>query len=589
MQRPTRHRQRHGRGILLALGISASRAVGQTTSPVIDQATGAQLQRFVDTKTNFGFGIALPPTPSKSFIGQLSFPLVDGAGWGGLSLSGDLKGPPLVACWSDGRGGVVSSFRQAFNGEENLSEVQGSSFSLKPIPDATSANNTLLTFTFLCENCIDDSQTTDNSKLGWALASRPVQNQESSAGVLPSPDSGFGDFLANLAAARSTEFDAWAALAQPAAGTQAEVSAIDEDAAVGDLKARQTNGQTRGDGQTGGRGGFNTDTDGNDTDFTNGIDSDTDDGRARPASAGARVARRRRRRAVAAGGSLTARQTGTQRGGSRTGGFITDTDNSGNDTDFFTDGFDSDSDNGRVGVSRAGVRVSRRRDVAASGSASLARRQATGQTGGSRTGGFITDTDNSGNDSDFNTALDTDFNSGFDTGSENGRLPVRVARRARSLKKRQTAGQGRNQGGFNTDADNSGTGTDFNSGLDTDSDNGLRVPRVNRVVAPRARGPAKRQAARQGQGRNGVNTDTDNSGNGTDFNSSIDTDSDNGLRAPRANRVTTRRAVGGGATIPRSLAKRQTGGQAAARPATGRVRSGFDTDSGNDTDFSDFD
>ncbi|KAK4449198.1 hypothetical protein QBC34DRAFT_93134 [Podospora aff. communis PSN243] len=512
MQQPTRHRQRHGRGILLALGLSASRAVGQATSPFIDQATGAQLQRFVDTKTNFGFGIALPPDPSSSFIGQLSFPLVDGAGWGGLSLSGDLKGPPLVACWPDGNGGVVSSFREAFSGEENPSEVQGT-FSLKPILDATSANNTFLTFTFLCENCIDESQTTDNGKLGWALASRPVQNQNSPAGVLASPDSGFGDFLANLAAARSTEFDTWAALAQPAVGMQVEASPIDEDAVVNDLKARQTRGQR----QTGGRGGFDTDTDGNATDFTNGIDSDTDDDRVRPVNAGAQATRRRRRRAVAADGNLAARQTGAQRGDSRTG---------------------------------------------------------------------VTDTDNSGNDTDFNTALDTDFNSGIDTDSDNGRrVPVRVSRRARSLKTRQATGQGRNRVGFNTDTDNCGNGTDLNSSLDTDADNGLRAPRVNCVAVPRARGVAKRQTARQGQGRNGVLTDTDNSGNGTDLNSGIDTDSD----VPRVNRITARRAVGGGATIPRGLAKRQAGRQTGARAAAGGVRGGFDTDSGNDTDFSDLD
>jgi hypothetical protein len=113
---------------------------------------------------------------------------------------------------------------------------------------------------------------------------------------------------------------------------------------------------------------------------------------------------------------------------------------------------------------------------------------------------------------------------------------------------------------------------------------------VNRVTAPRTRGLAKTQSARQSQGGNGAITDTDNSGNGTDF-SGFDSDSDNGLRVPRVTRaaVPTRRAVGGGATIPRSLGKRQTGGQEGARPAASGVRGGFDTDSGNDTDFSDFD
>ncbi|KAK0656270.1 hypothetical protein B0T16DRAFT_320393, partial [Cercophora newfieldiana] len=254
MQQNTR--RHHGRGLLLALGVSASRAIAQTTSPFTDQATGAHLQRFVDTKTNFSFGIALPSAPdSNSFIGQLSFPLVDGAGWGGFSLSSDLNGPPLVACWPDGHGGVVSSFRQAFNGKENPPEAPGA-FSIKPIPDGTSANNTFLTFTFLCEGCIDATETVSTANMAWALASQPVQSPESTAGVLAFPDTSFGDFLANLAAARSAEFDTWAAFAQPvsppASGTQTS-----QDTAIGDLKARQTSGRT---GNTGGQA-FDTDTD----------------------------------------------------------------------------------------------------------------------------------------------------------------------------------------------------------------------------------------------------------------------------------------------------------------------------------------
>jgi hypothetical protein len=38
-------------------------------------------------------------TASTSFIGQLTFPLANGNGWGGFSLTGDMEGPLLLAAW----------------------------------------------------------------------------------------------------------------------------------------------------------------------------------------------------------------------------------------------------------------------------------------------------------------------------------------------------------------------------------------------------------------------------------------------------------------------------------------------------------
>lgn len=592
-------RRNHGRGLLLALGASASRAVGQATSSFVDQATGAQLQRFVDSKTNFGFGIGLPAISSDSFIGQLSFPLADGAGWGGISLNGDAKAPPLLACWPDGNGGVVSSFRQTPNGDGNPSQASGA-FTLKTIPEATSANSTFLTFTFLCEGCIDDTRSVDAASVGWRLGSRPVQNAASAAGILPSPDRGFGDFLADLAAARSSDFDNWAALATGTASSDPslDTSAVDGSVAVSDLKARQSGSN----GRAGGRSGFDTDSglSGNETD---GVDSDSDDDRARAPRAAARSVRLRRRSAAAS--NLATRQAGGQTGGSRTGGragFNTDTDNSGDES-----GFDSDTNSGRP-APRAGGRVSRAR--------SLAKRQKPGKNTGRN--GNNTDTGNSGND----------LTSGVDSDSDNGRAGVaRVARtsRARRLARRQTRGS---RNGFNTDTDNNG----LTSGIDSasDSDNGRRgtaartggrVPRARDLTKRQTRGrngfntdtdnngltsgidsardsdnarkgaatrtggrvPRPRALARRqtrGRGRNGSNTDTD--GNGLTSGVDSASDSDNGRRGrARAGRAAATRAVGGGATIPSGLTRRQAGGN---RPnAGGRGRGGFDTDSGNDS------
>jgi hypothetical protein len=75
-------------------------AVLSQTSEFTDQATGIQFQRFFGARTNFGFGVALSTdTTSTSFIGQLTFPLANGDGWGGFSLTGDMEGPLLMAAW----------------------------------------------------------------------------------------------------------------------------------------------------------------------------------------------------------------------------------------------------------------------------------------------------------------------------------------------------------------------------------------------------------------------------------------------------------------------------------------------------------
>ncbi|KAK0733769.1 hypothetical protein B0T26DRAFT_620902, partial [Lasiosphaeria miniovina] len=201
------------------LAALTSPSAAQTTTAFTDQETGIQFQRFFGAKSGFGFGVALPTAPSTSFIGQLTFPLARGAGWGGFSLTGDMEGPLLMAAWPDGAGGIVSSFRQAANEDDNPPEVSGG-FAVRPIAAATSVNATFLSYTFLCEGCLDASlglsaaQTAGAAvEMGWALGSRAVGNQASTAAVLNFHNVGFGDFKANLAAARSAEFDTWAALA----------------------------------------------------------------------------------------------------------------------------------------------------------------------------------------------------------------------------------------------------------------------------------------------------------------------------------------------------------------------------------------
>lgn len=204
--------------LAIALTCRCENSKGKITEAFTDPLTGISFQRFFGAKSGFGFGIALPETPNNSFIGQLSFPLQNGAGWGGWSLTGDMKGPLLMATWSDGTN-VVSSFRQAFNEDDNPPEVTGT-FTVRPIAQGTSTNSSSLTYTFLCEGCLSANfglgaaDTAGTVEMGWALSSKPVQNPGSSAGILAFHDIGFGGFSAQLGKAKNAEFDrTWVALA----------------------------------------------------------------------------------------------------------------------------------------------------------------------------------------------------------------------------------------------------------------------------------------------------------------------------------------------------------------------------------------
>lgn len=215
--------------LLLAQPVVVVAGEDKTTTLFTDPDTGISYQRFFGARTNFAFGISLPTTPTDSFIGMLEFPLSGGAGWGGWSLTGDMEGPLLMAAWAStpapnagsgaaAGGGVISSFRQAENEDDNPPEVSGT-FLARPIAAGTSANATHLKYTFLCEGYLDASlglgaaDTAGTAEMGWALASTAVRNAGSSDGVLAFHDSGFGDFQADLAGAKFAEFETWAAMA----------------------------------------------------------------------------------------------------------------------------------------------------------------------------------------------------------------------------------------------------------------------------------------------------------------------------------------------------------------------------------------
>ncbi|KXH33930.1 hypothetical protein CSIM01_02265 [Colletotrichum simmondsii] len=201
----------------------------QQSAPFVDQATGLAMERFFGARTSFAFAMALPETTSSSFIGQLSFPLVNGAGWGAMGLTGDMEGNFFLAAWPDGNGGVMATFRQGTN-EDNPPEVKGN-FAVRPISEGVSVNATSLTYTFLCENCLDATlglgpeATSANAVMGWALSEKAVRNPGNPGATLGFHERGFGPFTARLGNAKSAQFDAVAATAgQPVAGSSRAVA-----------------------------------------------------------------------------------------------------------------------------------------------------------------------------------------------------------------------------------------------------------------------------------------------------------------------------------------------------------------------------
>lgn len=192
-------------------------SAAQVSTAFTEAATGLTMERFFGARTTFGFAMTMPETPVDSFIGQMSFPLVNGAGWGAIGLTGDMENNFFLATWADGAGGVMASFRQGTN-EDDPPEVVGN-FAVRPIAEATAVNDSFLTFTFLCEGCMDSAlglgaeATGADGVMGWALSEQAVGNPGSPDGQLGFHERGFGPFTMRLGQARSTTFDAVAAQA----------------------------------------------------------------------------------------------------------------------------------------------------------------------------------------------------------------------------------------------------------------------------------------------------------------------------------------------------------------------------------------
>ncbi|KAF9869408.1 GMC oxidoreductase [Colletotrichum karsti] len=204
---------------LLTTGLLAAAATAQQTTAYTDSATEIKFQRYTET-SGFSFGVALPSTVGKDFIGQISAPIT--AGWASVSLGGPMTNKLLVVAWPNGDS-VQTSLRKA-SGYSNPDVVDDSSITLKPINDGISINATAFTYTFLCEGCITGDTTSftgtaDTTTFGWAYSTTALSDTTSASVALNYHGAGFGLFGANLADAKSADYDTWAAKASDAVTT----------------------------------------------------------------------------------------------------------------------------------------------------------------------------------------------------------------------------------------------------------------------------------------------------------------------------------------------------------------------------------
>ncbi|PVH75345.1 hypothetical protein DL98DRAFT_644267 [Cadophora sp. DSE1049] len=197
--------------LAFSLGLIGS-AYGQSSTPFTDTATGITFQQV--NSGAYSFGIALPETASTDFIGRIS--ATGAAGWAGISLKGPMSGSLMVVAWPN-VDQVVASLRLA-TGYSNPGVFTGSA-SLKPIRTGTSFDGSTYTYTFLCEGCVQTDGSTfaadaSTATLGWGLANASPASPADSSSTLGFHAGGFGLFGVDMAAARSSSFAQWAALAE---------------------------------------------------------------------------------------------------------------------------------------------------------------------------------------------------------------------------------------------------------------------------------------------------------------------------------------------------------------------------------------
>ncbi|KAH9905464.1 hypothetical protein F4778DRAFT_709125 [Xylariomycetidae sp. FL2044] len=192
-----------------ALGASAAGQLNYT-----DSNTGISFSGYYDGE-GFTCGIALPESPSTDVIGQIVAPLTDGAGWAGLDFGVSMAEYLLIVAWPNDDQ-VMLSPRIATT--YATPAVYSGDVTLSPISSGTFVNSTHYSATFLCAGCLTGGSDSfdadgDTATLAYAYASTSPSDPSDSSTALTYHDAGFSGFGMNLAAAKSADYETWAAMA----------------------------------------------------------------------------------------------------------------------------------------------------------------------------------------------------------------------------------------------------------------------------------------------------------------------------------------------------------------------------------------
>lgn len=203
---------------LLAAAAMAAGVLGQQSTTFTDDKSGIKFSYY--EKSGWGFGLALPEAPKAGgdFIGILQSNTIDG--YAAVSLGGPMANSLLITAWADGDK-MVGSLRKA-SGYTNPSPVTDSSMGMYEISKGTAINSTGWQYTFLCKGCItDDSESftvdAEADIFGYALSKTALTDTSDASATLNYHGAAFGEYSHSLTAAKSADYETWAALASKTA------------------------------------------------------------------------------------------------------------------------------------------------------------------------------------------------------------------------------------------------------------------------------------------------------------------------------------------------------------------------------------
>ena len=219
--------------LAVAAMVPSSSAAQERTSKYTDAATGITFEGFASG--DYRFGVVLPEQqsqsqlPSSDVLVQITSPLQDGGGWGGIALGPGMLGPLLLVAWP--RNAATSSVAigpRVSNGRSAAATVPAPSYGsagrpldLRPIARGTAANATHLSATFVCGGCLPDAEG-DSTMLGFAyslLAVARPGDDDTPLADHTGGRGGYGVVRVDLAAARSADYPRYEQMAEPAATT----------------------------------------------------------------------------------------------------------------------------------------------------------------------------------------------------------------------------------------------------------------------------------------------------------------------------------------------------------------------------------